>query len=105
MGWSIAGTEETVEGMQQPDFKDWIGAWYGAPNVVLSVAGNTTHKQVMALAEKLLRDGTAVTRRRGAPRPGRPAGEAGDRRVAGDQPGEHRDGTAGAPARTRTATP
>src|SRR2546422_5029309 len=42
MGWPTAGTEETVGALQQPDFKDWIGEWYGAPNVVVSVAGNTT---------------------------------------------------------------
>jgi predicted Zn-dependent peptidase len=52
MGWSTAGTEQTVEEMTQEDFKEWIGAWYGAPNVVLSVAGNTTHDEVMALADR-----------------------------------------------------
>jgi predicted Zn-dependent peptidase len=50
MGWSVAGTEETVGGLEQRDFKQWIGAWYAAQNMVLSVAGNTTHDDVMALA-------------------------------------------------------
>jgi predicted Zn-dependent peptidase len=54
MGWSTAGTEETVAGLKQQDFKDWIGAWYGAGNAVLSVAGNTTHAEVMELAGRLL---------------------------------------------------
>ncbi|MDO8615494.1 MAG: pitrilysin family protein [Dehalococcoidia bacterium] len=50
MGWSTAGSEETVAKLQQQDFKDWIGAWYGSPNIVVSVAGNITHKEVMSLA-------------------------------------------------------
>jgi len=61
MGWSIAGTEETVGGIQQQDFKDWIGAWYGASNVVLSVAGNTTHDEVMALSGRYFASGPAGT--------------------------------------------
>jgi len=52
MGWSTAGTEETVGAMQQADFHEWIGAWYGASNVVLSVAGNTTHTEVIPLAQR-----------------------------------------------------
>jgi predicted Zn-dependent peptidase len=57
MGWSTAGTEESVAALTQDDFVDWIEAWYGAPNIVLSVAGNTTHEQVMALAERYFLDG------------------------------------------------
>jgi predicted Zn-dependent peptidase len=52
MGWPTAGTEETVGALQRDDFRGWIQAWYGAPNVVLSVAGNTTHDQVMSLAAR-----------------------------------------------------
>ncbi len=52
MGWSTAGNEATVEALQQRDFKDWIREWYGAPNVVISVAGNTTHGEVMRLASR-----------------------------------------------------
>jgi predicted Zn-dependent peptidase len=61
MGWSIAGSEETVGGIQQQDFKDWIGGWYGASNIVLSIAGNTTHGEVMALAGRYFADGPAGT--------------------------------------------
>ena len=53
MGWPTAGTEETVDGLQRADFLDWMGGWYGAPNVVLSVAGRTEHERVVALAERL----------------------------------------------------
>ncbi len=61
MGWSIAGTEETVEGLKQQDFKDWMGGWYGASNAVLSVAGNTTHNEVMALAGRYFVNGKGGT--------------------------------------------
>jgi len=61
MGWSIAGTEDTVGGIQQQDFKEWIGTWYGASNVVLSVAGNTTHDDVMALAGRYFAHGASET--------------------------------------------
>jgi predicted Zn-dependent peptidase len=57
MGWPTAGTEETVGALQQEDFLDWMDTWYGAPNVVLSVAGNTTHERVMDLAGRLFENG------------------------------------------------
>ncbi|HEY5639283.1 MAG TPA: pitrilysin family protein, partial [Dehalococcoidia bacterium] len=53
LGWPTAGTEETVDGLQRDDFVDWIEGRYTAPNTVLSVAGNTNHEQVVALAERL----------------------------------------------------
>jgi len=52
MGWSTAGTEDTVAALSQADFRDWIGAWYGAPNVVVSVAGNTSAESVGALVDR-----------------------------------------------------
>lgn len=57
MGWSTAGTEESVAALTRDDFVSWIDAWYGAPNIVLSVAGNTTHEQVVSLAERFFLDG------------------------------------------------
>ena len=53
MGWPTTGTDETVDGLQRDDFVDWLQARYTAPNTVLSVAGNTNHAQVVALAERL----------------------------------------------------
>jgi len=49
MGRPTAGTEETVSGLQRVDFQEWIAAWYGGANVVVSVAGNTTHAEVLGL--------------------------------------------------------
>ena len=57
MGWSTAGTEASVAALTRDDFANWIDTWYGAPNIVLSVAGNTTHDRVMSLAERYLLDG------------------------------------------------
>ena len=49
MGWSTAGTEDTVAALSQADFREWIGQWYGAPNIVVSVAGNASTDGVNAL--------------------------------------------------------
>ena len=57
MGWPTAGTEETVDGLKRQDFVDWMDAWYGAPNVVLSVAGNAEHEHVAELARRLFPNG------------------------------------------------
>lgn len=50
VGWDVGGSVETVEEMQRPDFIDHIGEWYTAENVVVSVAGNVTHDEVMQQA-------------------------------------------------------
>jgi predicted Zn-dependent peptidase len=49
MGWSTAGTEDTVAALSQGDFREWIDQWYGAPNIVVSVAGNASADGVNAL--------------------------------------------------------
>ena len=54
LGWSIAGTEETVGGIQRQDFVDHMSAWYVPDNIVVSVAGNITHEQVVALVRDRL---------------------------------------------------
>ncbi len=55
-GWDVGGTVELVDQWQRPDFISHIEEWYRPSNVVLSVAGNVTHEQVMRLAEPLFRD-------------------------------------------------
>ncbi|MEO6396932.1 MAG: pitrilysin family protein [Tepidiformaceae bacterium] len=50
-GWDVGGSVELVQEMQRPDFVEHIEAWYRAGNVVLSVAGNVTHQEVLAAAE------------------------------------------------------
>jgi predicted Zn-dependent peptidase len=53
IGWPIAGTLETVEGMQRDDFAAHVAAYYVPSNTVLSVSGNTTHDEVLRQAEDL----------------------------------------------------
>ena len=53
LGWPVAGTVETVEEFTRDDFLHHIRTWYVPQNVVLSVAGNTTHSEVMAAARKM----------------------------------------------------
>jgi predicted Zn-dependent peptidase len=50
IGWPIAGTLETVDGMQRDDFAQHVATYYAPSNSVLSIAGNTTHGEVMRLA-------------------------------------------------------
>ena len=54
IGWSIAGTLETVQGLTRDDMTGHIATWYTPQNSVLSVAGNVTHAQVVELAEQHL---------------------------------------------------
>lgn len=55
-GWDVGGSVELVQEMHRPDFIEHIGQWYRPSNIVLSVAGNVSHEQVVALAEPLFRD-------------------------------------------------
>lgn len=55
-GWDVGGTVDLVQEMQRPDFVSHISEWYLPSNVVLSVAGNVTHEEVIRRAEPLFRD-------------------------------------------------
>ena len=56
MGWSTAGSEETIATVQRQDFLDYLDAWYVPANLVLSVAGKVTHEEVLALAHRYFDD-------------------------------------------------
>lgn len=56
LGWPVGGTIETVEAMQRDDFVAHIATYYVPSNTVLSVAGNTTHDEVVTLASTLFSD-------------------------------------------------
>jgi predicted Zn-dependent peptidase len=56
IGWPIAGTLETVEHMRREDFIEHVATYYVPSNSVLSVAGKTTHVEVVALAGRLFGD-------------------------------------------------
>ena len=53
LGWPVAGTVETVEEMNRDDFTNHIATWYVPKNMVISVAGNTTHADVVATAREV----------------------------------------------------
>ncbi len=53
IGWPIAGSLETVSALTRQDMVDHVRAWYTPPNMVVSVAGATTHDEVVRLAETL----------------------------------------------------
>ncbi|MDZ7729557.1 MAG: pitrilysin family protein [Dehalococcoidia bacterium] len=55
-GWDVGGSVETVEEMHRPDFISHIAEWYLPSNIVLSVAGNVQHEQVMEEAAKHFSD-------------------------------------------------
>ena len=52
VGWPIAGSIETVQGMQRPDFVEHMATFYGAANAVLSVAGNIDAARVKEIVER-----------------------------------------------------
>lgn len=55
LGWPTTGTEETVASLQREDFLAWLDTWYVPCNLVVSVAGNASHQQVMDLTRRLFR--------------------------------------------------
>jgi predicted Zn-dependent peptidase len=52
IGWSIAGTLEIVGSIQREDMRQHLDTWYVPNNMVLSVAGNVHHDEVLAIAEQ-----------------------------------------------------
>ncbi len=52
-GWDVGGPVELIPTWSRPDFIEHIGEWYKPSNIVLSVAGNVTHQQVVQLATPL----------------------------------------------------
>lgn len=56
IGWPVAGTLETVAEMGRDDLVGHVAAWYAPSNMVVSVAGNTTHEAVVDCATRLWGD-------------------------------------------------
>lgn len=55
-GWDVGGPVELIPTWKRPDFIEHISDWYKPSNIVLSVAGNVSHKQVVELATPLFSD-------------------------------------------------
>src|SRR5438093_1166437 len=56
LGWSIAGDEPTVQGLSRKDLVDYVAAWYVPNNLVVSVAGNIDHDEVLGLVAEAFKD-------------------------------------------------
>lgn len=52
-GWDVGGSVELVATWKRPDFVEHIEEWYLPSNIVVSVAGNVQHDEVVRLAEPL----------------------------------------------------
>ncbi len=53
IGWSIAGPPAVIDAIQRPDFVEHLDTWYRPNNMVLSVAGNVGHEEVLSWAQEL----------------------------------------------------
>lgn len=60
VGWDVAGTLDTVQGLTREDMTGHVGAWYVPNNMVLSVAGQIDHETVMTAAQDLFGDQAPV---------------------------------------------
>jgi predicted Zn-dependent peptidase len=56
VGRPIAGTEESVRRIDRPAMLDYLARHYTPANLVISVAGNVTHAEVVRRAEELFGD-------------------------------------------------
>lgn len=61
LGWDVAGTPESVRGLQHEGLAQFLLHHYGPHNTVISVAGDVAHDQVVELAGQLLGDWPANT--------------------------------------------
>jgi predicted Zn-dependent peptidase len=52
-GWDVGGPVELIPTWKRPDFIEHIEEWYKPSNIVLSVAGNVSHDEVLRLATPL----------------------------------------------------
>src|SRR5262245_17627465 len=54
MGRPVLGSPEIIKKLSRQSVVDYLGDHYGAARMVLSVAGNLNHDEIVALADKLL---------------------------------------------------
>ena len=54
LGYNILGTQETVRGFGQHDFREFLDEHLNSEGIIISVVGNVTEKEVVAAANKYL---------------------------------------------------
>jgi len=64
MGWPILGSDKTVQNFSRRQVRDYYRRQYSAPRLIVAVAGNVEHDDVVQLTQKYLRP--PAGRRRGA---------------------------------------
>jgi len=52
LGWSVAGTKETVSNLKREDFVNYSKRFYQGSDMVLTIAGNVKDEEVKKLSEK-----------------------------------------------------
>lgn len=53
MGWDQVGTKETIHSLQREDFLDYEDKLYSPDNIVISIAGNVNHEEMVGEVEGL----------------------------------------------------
>jgi len=53
LGKDVIGTKETVRGLKQQDFQEYLRTWYGAGNMIVIVAGDASIVRQQNLAQKI----------------------------------------------------
>ncbi|MDQ3403725.1 MAG: insulinase family protein, partial [Actinomycetota bacterium] len=71
LGRPVLGSEQSINGMTRTALNGFYRRRYTLPKMVLAVAGNTTHREVLSLVRKALRGRLAGDRLPVAPRTGR----------------------------------
>jgi predicted Zn-dependent peptidase len=51
LGWDVAGTKESIEAMTRQRTLDYMARQYLASNIVVSVAGNISHEEIVSLID------------------------------------------------------
>lgn len=54
LGYNILGTQETVRGFGQQDFREFLDEHLNSKGIIISIVGNVTEKEVVAAANKYL---------------------------------------------------
>lgn len=54
LGWDIAGTKKTVQGLKRSDFLNYIKRHYYAENIIITISGAIDEKRALTLAKKYL---------------------------------------------------
>ncbi len=52
LGWDIAGTKKTVQGLKRSDFLSYIKRHYYADNIIITISGGITEERALTLSKK-----------------------------------------------------